>query len=392
MPRQATVLLYRTWLAWLTMLLLAMGSLLLTASAFLLHGPPFWLSITVQLSSAVAFLLTLTWPVQLRGLLGADRAGVSLDGALVIPASRVRQAVRISGPGSTSVRVSRRRAWHADVELAFPPDADDLLLALAQDSGRTTATFPAWLGGRNPQGVIALAAVIGLLSLVALVVGRDAVYYLAFIFPVLALATSASRSSTLVVGADGVLVRRLLRRPAFYPYRELHDFARDGADIVITHVSASPTRYGLGSPLKSLGGEAPAVACMARIAETRARCLAGDGPADLAEVLSPAERDVGAWHQGLLAILGTPTTYRTSSVPVARLWAALVDPTQPEAVRAGAAVALRPALDDEGKGRLRVAAASCASESLRKVFLAAETEDDDAVEGALASVKAMRRS
>lgn len=374
------------------MLLLAMGSVLLTLSAFGREALPLWVGSTVQLLSGAAFMLTLGWPARLRGVLGADRTGISLDGATVIQASRLRQAVRISGSGSTLVRVSRRYAWHADIELAFPPDADDLLEALAQDSGNTTATFAAWRDERRPLGALAVAAVLGLLGVGLVAVGVRGVILGIFIPLLVGLATFVSRSSTLIVGADGVLVRRPLLSPRFYPYRDLHQFAREGADIVVSPVGARPTRYSLGSPVKRFGGEAPAVACMARIAETQARCLAGDSPVDLADVLAPAERDASTWRKGLDAILGSPTTYRTSSVPVARLWAALVDPTQPEAVRAGAAVALRPSLDDEGKGRLRVAAASCASESLRKVFLAAEADDEDAVEGALASVKAMRRS
>lgn len=67
----------------------------------------------------------------------------------------------------------------------------------------------------------------------------------------------------------------------------------------------------------------------------------------------------------------------------------LEDVASPAEVRAGAAVALKHSLDEEGKERLRVAAEACASPKLRTTFEAVRTgANDAALEEALAALSA----
>ncbi len=222
--------------------------------------------------------------------------------------------------------------------------------------------------------------------------GRGGLALIACGFAVVAAAMAAFVALTfarLVVGADGLLVRRLGLPALFFPYDQLRDAAVDGDDIVLTPANGAPLRLGVAGQGKD--GDSPLRACMTRIAETRARFAAGVAPTDLATVLRRGERDARTWLKSLEALLGDPTTYRTAPVLPEQLWRILEDPTQPEGARAGAAIALRRRLDDGGRARLRVTSATSASGALRTAFEAAETDDEEAAREALEPMDAEPR-
>ena len=66
--------------------------------------------------------------------------------------------------------------------------------------------------------------------------------------------------------------------------------------------------------------------------------------------------------------------YRAATVPTETLWSVALDPAAKEELRIGASLALRGALDDDGRERLRVAAEASASPRLRVVLEAATYE------------------
>ena len=279
---------------------------------------------------------------------------------------------------------------------------------LAADGPRVTASFHVVVGGMSRRwqwvipyialGVILLGAVVAwtvlgaptLRHLVAhnrlafLLVGGGA--YVAFLaIGVVRAATSGVR---LVVGADGVLLRRRFRRSVFRGYHEIVDVRRDDRDVVLALGSGDVThevvRFGLPD------GDLQVTTLLARIADTRARFQDSEASSDLANVLARGDRDVHAWNVALQALMTQAPTYRTQPVPLERLWCVLEDPKQPATARAGAAVALRGRLDEEAKVRLRVATAACASAELRGAFIAAAEEDadDERVERALRAMRA----
>jgi hypothetical protein len=213
--------------------------------------------------------------------------------------------------------------------------------------------------------------------------------YLGFVARMLSLAVQAQ--ARLTVGADGVLLAtHAFRRTTFYPYATIVDVRRDAGDIVIGLASGESLRLGIGGSGGLDGGEAEreVTAALARIAEARAAYASAGASSDVATVLARGDRDVGSWSAALKALLGDARTYRTPAVPPETLWRVLEDPRQPATARAGAAVALRGTLDDEARGRLRVATATCASAELRGAFEAAAEADDETVETALRAFKA----
>jgi hypothetical protein len=327
---------------------------------------------------------------------------------------RIVQAVRFSRASAAVVRVQRKLTVPIDVELASDTDADDLLQALAKDSQRATASFVATRGGMKSR-LRTFVAVIFLPFVATLampflfsmgpgsLVARNALMIGASFMVMGAVASLAlafaqlRRVTRLVVGADGVLARGTFRRNVFYPYREMIEVKRDDSDVVITLASTTNevVRYGLGGARKVYGAESAVAleACFARIVEARARHLAGESASDLASVLSRGSRDVLTWRRSLEGLLGDSATYRTPALPPDRLWRVLEDPTQHEAARAGAAVALRGTLDDASRGRLRVATAACASSELRGAFEATLDEGNDEehegrIERALKAIRA----
>ncbi len=392
-PRHARVSLRRTWAPWLavglvvtsqaaTWVQIQTGIHLMTDAVF-----------AVQLLGLAAAAVGMLRPRRIAGQVAVDTEGISVDGVTVIPRSRIKQASRFQGGGGTVVRIQRKRALHADLELDSDADADELLRVLAQDTGHATASFVGMVGGMGLQMKVVVgtmlcllpAALISVLAFHALVPTIGALLLIVVTMIGFVLLTL----SRLVVGADGILVRRIGRAPLFFGYDQLLDVSVDGNDVVLTPASGAPLRLAIGGDGQD--GASQRLACMTRIAETQARFAAGAAPTDLATVLRRGERDASTWLRSLEALLGDPTTYRAAPVLPEQLWRIVEDPTQPEAARAGAAIALRRRLDDDGRARLRVASATSASGTLRTAFEAAETDDEEAARDALEPMDAEPR-
>jgi hypothetical protein len=85
------------------------------------------------------------------------------------------------------------------------------------------------------------------------------------------------------------------------------------------------------------------------------------------------------WRDALVAAACAPTAYRGATSVVEALWRVLEDPDAPREARAGAAVALRRQVDDDGCERMRVVAQTCESP---KLSIAVETLIGDDVDEA----------
>jgi hypothetical protein len=80
------------------------------------------------------------------------------------------------------------------------------------------------------------------------------------------------------------------------------------------------------------------------------------------------------WVRAMRSMVRSEQGYRTGSIPPERLWRIVEDPRADRAARTGAALALAPTLDGQGRERLRVVASSCAEPRLRVALSTAATE------------------
>lgn len=79
-------------------------------------------------------------------------------------------------------------------------------------------------------------------------------------------------------------------------------------------------------------------------------------------------RDLGSWFGALRDLIGAGAQYRQGLVPPGRLWTIATNPAVLPAIRAAAAVAYAPALDDDARHRLRIVADATLDPGLREVL------------------------
>jgi hypothetical protein len=300
-------------------------------------------------------------------------------GEKVFASGAIREAMAYTNGSHHGVRVSSRR--HSEYfELGSPEEADRVVTALGKDSRGAAVNVGGQavaLGGFSSIGVQAIRLVHSTLSGLLLAVGFMAV-------PILLWLATRTRW---VVGSDGLLVKRGISRGRFIPYRNVVGVEVRGARLRVA------VRDGKLAELVSVDDSAdsrvPRVGVHAlarRIAQARDAARLR-GQYDLAVSLGRGERNTKAWMADLLSLLRRPTGYRVATVSRDQLWGTLEDVAQPAEMRAAAAVALRPALADEERRRLRVAAEACASPRLRVAFEVAAGEDERSLEDAIEEIE-----
>lgn len=101
----------------------------------------------------------------------------------------------------------------------------------------------------------------------------------------------------------------------------------------------------------------------------------------VADHLIRRERSVAEWL-GYLKEVARSEVYRGVAATSEQLWKVIEDPSVLPSARAGAAVALRPSLNEEGKVRLRIASDSSGSRALRVAIakVAEESSDDELID------------
>lgn len=202
------------------------------------------------------------------------------------------------------------------------------------------------------------------------------------------LARRLIRAPVVTVGDDGILVERGLKRRYvalrdILGVEQLHQSAplvirtRAGGDIVLAGVALDPQR-----------GSAAGRAIFERLARTRVAHdgthSAGGGASDRAAYFARGARSIAAWRAALASVL--EASYRASGSSVEDVASVLTSPTATPEERVGAALALRVA--GEPPVRIRIAAESVASDSLRDALAAAADGDDAKVDALLLRMKA----
>jgi hypothetical protein len=312
-----------------------------------------------------------TYPVRRRGLVRADRTGVSLDGGLLVARSSIESAYRLSTV-EPIVRIATRGYASLDVRLPEDHQATELLDALSLEVGRSVATFRAVAGGRPllPHMLVVGASVVVLFGEIGSLLLLHHLGFLRLGGPIVALlpialyvplllAVFARMAVSVDVGSDGILLRRLFHR-RFISHRELEGVTAEGAALVLKLRSGAVVRLSVGASGAQLEARD---ALAARIEEARLASAEGTTAEGSESLVAPGGRPIERWLHDLRA-LAHARDYRETRLDEDRLWRVVGDPAAPAATRAGAALALS-SLDEGSRSRLRVTAEACAEPHLR---------------------------
>jgi hypothetical protein len=339
------------------------------------------------------------WPKRRTAHVVADSGGLELDGTLYERVGSRDAFAMVLPEGSSAVRLVERLGLRVlTLVVADEREAESILLALRMDVAHATATFNAHDGGQRAQvirvvvcGLAWMVVSIGSLLLrefsetigalrpwwllQGLVQGADLLAYIALF---------THYAVRVTVGADGVLVRPYLGRARFIPYADIQGVELVRDDIVLALRSGKSARFGMGAQKITAGGSA----LLRRLKSGMERRTVADSPPLPSTLLARGDRTAHTWLVALKELADSAATaYRRPAVPADQFWRLVEDAEVPAEIRAGAAVALRVSLDDEGKERLRVASSACASPKLRAAFEAVRwARDEAAVEEALDAV------
>lgn len=312
-----------------------------------------------------------------------------LKSGFLVPSVSAAPRVRLTPHGL-------RRA--IDLEVDDEQSGRRLLRALSFDVSQTTATFRVGsrMGSQPWMGflVAAVATLVGMLWHLASRGRHHGGGFLPMMFIVWpAMLVLLVVPSRLDVGVDGVLLRWLWTR-RFIGYGEVVSVA------AFDEGSGKSRRRGVCLSLE--GGEQVRLIVNSagiddRIAILKERIrgameahAAGGGEED-AMLLRRGDRSVGEWIRSLRSIgAGANADLRTAPVAPERLWRIVESPSVKPSARAAAATALGASVDEEGRDRLRAAAAATVAPKLRIALEAAagEAHEEGAFEEALRELEA----
>lgn len=331
------------------------------------------------------------WWREERGDLRADETGLVLGERRVIRRDAVRHGYVLEREGRTYVRLGRMLRL-VDVEVADVAEGEAMLAAMRLDAARSVAEYPMAHGTWRGAWIRAALSVVPLFMAVPLahVLGGQVPAFLGCLLGALfiTLPYSVNQLVRVSVGADGLRIRRLLQRARFVPFSSIDEATTDGRDIAIRlrdgktitmHHSAGRGWKPLAFADRALEASKLVERIEEQLSAHRARSTNADAP-----VFARAGRDTEAWLRDVVSASDANASYRTPAVPPDELWRIVEDAAAPATERAGAAVALRQALDEDGRVRLRAVADACAGPRLRVALeTVAGGEDDEHLRGAL---------
>ncbi len=333
-------------------------------------------------------------PVRVR----ADASGLSADGVIELPASRIvggwvqprpyaSPIVHVRGLGGSHVRLAVR-----DVE-----QGRALLQALAIDASHVSADY--WAMAR-PLGEPRTFAHVGLLLALTIAVGVivgpavPPVFAVALVALIVVFA-GVVVPTRVVVGGDGVLLR-WLGTVRFVPWRSVTDVEPFDGGVMLSLGAAGddewltlrmPEEHQRYHPERDAMVERMVSALRSYTSQASQASLGQVArPEPLARLLGRAGGRTRDWVRTMRALVRPVPEFRAASVPVDRLWHVVEDPSADREARTGAAIALAPTLQDGGQARLRSVADGCAEPRLRIALTTAAAEaraSDEALAEAL---------
>ncbi|MRG93350.1 hypothetical protein [Polyangium spumosum] len=298
------------------------------------------------------------------------RAGIT--DAVVVPGPDPRLDVHLVRGNVLSITLPSEEQGHEATEkLGFSPSDRRLSIQLASPRGMIVAACM----GLPVIGLVLVVLVRALHDIGIPRTMQDVLVFVAAVF-VTWLVIRAQKPDEIVIGTDGVVVRRLFSRT-------YHSHAD------IEHVEAKDSKLGFGlrgakKLVTAAKGEPRLIQAAAqRIEGARKTGAVAEDGARIAEWLDLGGRSVAAWRAELPDLLGN-ANYRRATVTPRELASVLENAAERRDRRLGAAMLLRIAAPEEAS-RIRGAADAAADEDLRAALeRAAEEElDDAAIERAL---------
>ncbi|WP_394832009.1 hypothetical protein LVJ94_36390 [Pendulispora rubella] len=366
-----------------------------------------WLSMSTLMAGLVwwmdllpAPLIIVAWtfgvlrsaePVRKKGVLSIDARGVFLDGAMVASRHAVVLAFRPVPVDPNRVRIACGTARAPiDIEAPDAPSATRILMALGTadpQRSRTAAFVGTNLAYPEAPATIAMAAagwIIAALSPFPALADVPQLGGLAFVIAGSIVVPYLMRVR-LEIGADGLL---LIDRhgPRFVAYANLDEVVEGKGKLTIALRSGAP--ISIRFPSSESGGQAAEVRARVYDALQQARARGG-GRGETHALLARGGRDVKSWMHAAAALTSAEADhYRIAAVTHQELWDKVENGSVAPTVRIGAALALRPVLDADGRERLRIASMASVAPEVRTSFTAiAEAEDETLLESKLRRVE-----
>ncbi len=353
---------------------------LVTSSPYAMFTPHL---AVVGLLSFIAAWQRMPRAIRRRRNLRVDASTLSL-GKEIVARSSITKAELVPTPDSPVVRLERRGRFAKNLVMRGDDEAHALLTALGYDVTQTTAAYKIRslaLVRRQWLAVASLPFLFGMMT--AFGVHLTPLVVPLFILTVLAL---FFKRTSLVVGADGLLVRWLWIRE-FIAMKDISlvtEFEQGRGNNRVRGIEIF-TRGGKSVKLPTLESAKPTIA--RRIHDVLALSQSVGHVENEALVLERGDLPLRDWIGRLKALgVGATATLRTQAVMPEQLWRVATDTTQPAITRAAAAVALAPTLDESGRVRLTELAKTTAAPKLRIALERAAEDDDASLEEALHAI------
>ncbi len=392
----ARVRIKRTWLFVAGTLLLVVGFGPVVGLMTILMLSHTLLALLVVLGHLTAsFALLYAWSarwLERSGTVRADADGLFIDNELAVTRDSVRRGYVHEKDGEWLVRLGRTIRM-VDIVVADEAEGNALLRAMRLDASSSVAEYPMNHGSAaNAWKDVAILMSLWFVTTFGGLFGFESASY--FIPALLAwvplIVVWALRQIVRVsVGADGIQVRRMLAGSRYVPFHAIEKAETDGRTVTLrlrdgTTIEMHQTGNKNVKPILFGDRVEEAEKLVERI-NARIRELHHAG-GDV-NALAHDGKDARTWMRDVALASDEHADFRAPAVPPDELWRVVEDPSTSATTRAGAAVALRKRLDDDGRARLRVLADACAAPKLRVALqAAASTATDDEIEDAFAEL------
>jgi hypothetical protein len=314
----------------------------------------------------------------------ADATGLSADGILALPASRIVGGwVQPRPHASPIVHVRGLGGRHVRLVVRDAEQGRALLRALGIDASHVSAHYWAMARPLGEPRTFAHAGVLLALTIAGgLVVGPAVppVFAVALVALIVLFAGLVVPTRVIVAG-DGVLLR-WLGTVRFVPWSSVTDVEPfdGGVMLSLEPQSGNEEWLTLRMPEEHQRYHPERDALVERmVAAVRSYAPHGSQAAGahrepMARLLGRAGGRTRDWVRTMRALVRPVQGFRAASVPVDRLWRIVEDPRADREARTGAAIALAPTLEEAGQARLRAAAYGCAEPRLRLALTTAAAE------------------
>jgi hypothetical protein len=335
------------------------------------------------------------WPRFEPARVRANAQGLALEPGAFLSRRSIKEAFVVPQAGKPPHVLVRKTGISLPIELEVDNEQDGrrILRGLGLDASQTVARFRTMSRAVAHQRK-AVFGFVGFGMLMALLGGMGGAMHLPglhLLFPLLLIpfvALSAA-PTRLEVGADGLFIRWLFWK-RFIPHADVHSCVEydEGwgrsryKGLMLVLESGETVRL----PISQSRWDNGKVAMIhERIREAAGVWREGGATADTSVLAKAKDHTILDWVRHLRALgAGTLATHRVAAVVPETLWRIVEDPSMRAKERAAAAVALSGSLDEEAKGRLRVAAQATAEPKLRVALEAvADGKDDEDVVHAL---------